>query len=53
MLFTPPRFAEALLRCVLTAEDSEVISGDLEETARMSIARARGAAQLAAGIGAR
>jgi putative ABC transport system permease protein len=42
MLFTPPRLAEALLRCALTAEDAEVISGDLEETARMSIAPREG-----------
>ncbi len=38
MPFTPPRAAEGLLRCALSIEDAEVIAGDLEETARLSIA---------------
>ena len=37
MPFTPPRFAEILLRRVLSAEDAEVIAGDLEESARNGI----------------
>ena len=34
---TPPRLAEALLRMVLSREDAEVISGDLDETFRTTV----------------
>jgi putative ABC transport system permease protein len=34
---SPPRLAEALLRRVLSAEDAEVIAGDLEETFRQQV----------------
>jgi putative ABC transport system permease protein len=37
MPIDPPRSAEALLRCALSAEDAEVIAGDLEETFREKI----------------
>jgi putative ABC transport system permease protein len=37
MPIDPPRSAEALLRRVLSAEDSEVIAGDLEETFRETV----------------
>ncbi|HUH07753.1 MAG TPA: hypothetical protein VML96_08100 [Egibacteraceae bacterium] len=42
MPFMPPRSANAVLRSVLPAEDAEVVAGDLEETARTSIAPRRG-----------
>ena len=40
----PPRLANRLLRTVLSAEDAEVVAGDLEEAMRRSIAPRTGAA---------
>jgi putative ABC transport system permease protein len=42
--FTAPRLADALLRRALPAEDAEVITGDLEEMARVSIEPRHGTA---------
>ena len=44
MPLPPPRLANRLLRAVLSAEDAEVVAGDLEEAMRRSIEPRAGAA---------